>query len=125
LIVLDTSALLAFLLGEKGQQRVATELSRSVMSTINLSETLARMIPHGIDPRALRVQLDTAGIRFVDLDAAQAVVVAEIRDRMRRRGIGIADCCCLALGLHIAVPVLTADRAWSQLGLGVQVDLIR
>lgn len=125
MIVLDASALLAFLLQESGHDVVAAHLPQACMSTINLAETLARMAPRGIWPRNLKPQLDKTGLRFVDFDSAQAVVVSELRNQMRKSGLGIADCCCLGLGLHLALPVLTADRQWSTLGLGLTVQVIR
>ena len=125
MIVLDASALLAFLRREVGHDIVNAQLGQACISAINFAEVLARMSTSGIAPRDLRVQLDSTGLRVIDFDIAQSVVVAEIRDQMRSAGIGIADCCCLGLGLHLALPILTADRAWTTLGLGVTVQLIR
>lgn len=125
MIVLDASALLAFLLREPGHEEVAAELSQACMSTVNLSESLARMVEYGIEPRDLRPRLDKTGLRFIDLDTPQAVIVAELRNQMRKSGLGIADCCCLGLGLHMALPVMTADRAWTRLGLALTIRLIR
>jgi uncharacterized protein with PIN domain len=41
-IALDASALLAFLLRERGHQRVSELLGKACMSTVNFSEVLAR-----------------------------------------------------------------------------------
>lgn len=125
MIILDASALLAFLRRELGHEIVTAQLGQACISAINFAEVLARMSVLGIAPRDLRLQLDSTGLRVIDFDVAQSVIVAEIREPMRRAGIGIADCCCLALGMHLALPVLTADRAWTTLGLGVTVQLIR
>lgn len=89
MIVLDASALLAFLLRETGHDVVAAQLPQSCMSTVNLAETLSRMAP-GIDPRSLKPRLDQTGLRFIDFDSAQAVVVSELRLQMRKAGLGIA-----------------------------------
>lgn len=123
--VLDTSALVAFLRREPGHEMVASRWAEARISAVNLSETLARMARDGIDPRALRHRLDELGLGVVDFDPAQAVIAGEIREHARRYGVGLADCCCLALALHMALPVLTADRPWLSLGFGVQVTLIR
>jgi ribonuclease VapC len=125
MIVLDASALLAFLRREVGHEVVNAQLGQACISAINFAEALARMSTFGFAPRDLRVQLDSTGLQVIDFDVAQSIVVAEIREPMRKAGIGIADCCCLALGLHLALPVLTADRAWTALDLGVTVQLIR
>jgi ribonuclease VapC len=125
MIVLDASALLAFLRREIGHEIVNAHLGQACISAVNYAEALARMSSVGIAPRDLRSQLDATGLQVTDFDVAQSIVVAEIREQMRGAGIGIADCCCLALGLHLALPILTADRAWTTIGLGVTVQLIR
>jgi PIN domain nuclease of toxin-antitoxin system len=124
-IVLDTSALVAFLRREPGHEAVASRWADARMSAVNLSETLARMAREGIEPRTLRQQLDDLGLGVIDFDPVQAVIASEIREHARSYGVGLADCCCLALALHMTLPVLTADRPWLKLGFGVQVTLIR
>jgi ribonuclease VapC len=37
----------------------------------------------------------------------------------------LGDRCCLALAMVHALPVLTADRVWAQLDLGIEVELLR
>jgi PIN domain nuclease of toxin-antitoxin system len=124
-IVLDTSALVALLCREPGHEVVASHWAEACISVVNLSETLARMAREGVEPRALKQHLDDLGLGIIDFDPAQAVIAGEIREHARSHGVGLADCCCLALALHMARPVLTADRPWLRLGLGVQVTLIR
>lgn len=38
---------------------------------------------------------------------------------------GLGDRICVALAQHSNTPILTAERAWSKLNLGVEVRLIR
>jgi PIN domain nuclease of toxin-antitoxin system len=40
-------------------------------------------------------------------------------------GLSLADRACLALAMREGLPVLTGDRAWATLDLGVDVVLIR
>jgi ribonuclease VapC len=124
-IVLDTSALTAFLRREPGHELVASRWAEACMSAVNLSETLARMSREGIEPRTLEQRLDNLGLGVIDFDRAQAVIASEIREHARNLGVSLGDCCCLALALHMALPVLTADRPWLKLDVGVQVTLIR
>ena len=53
------------------------------------------------------------------------LAVAWMRPATRAAGLSLADRTCLALARRLALPVLTADRSWSDLELGVDVRLIR
>ena len=40
-------------------------------------------------------------------------------------GLSLGDRACLALALRLDLPVMTADRVWGKLQMGVEVQLIR
>ena len=125
MIVLDSSALVALLLREPGHEMVAGRLAEAAVSAVNISEVLARMSRENISPRALLPRLLQLGTSIVAFDAAQAVIASEIRERARGLGMGLADCCCLALAIHRGTPVMTADRAWNGLEVDLQIVMIR
>lgn len=50
---------------------------------------------------------------------------ARLWEITRPYGLSLADRACLALGLERKSAVLTADRAWSGLGLDVDIRLLR
>jgi ribonuclease VapC len=79
----------------------------------------------GAGPGALGQQLAGLGLVAIDFDAAQAVLAGELRERPRKIGVSFGDCCCIALALHRALPILSADRPWLKLGLTIQIHLIR
>jgi PIN domain nuclease of toxin-antitoxin system len=39
--------------------------------------------------------------------------------------LSLADCCCLATGVHLDLPVVGGDQAWELLRLGIDVHPIR
>ena len=125
MIVIDASALLVLLLKEPGHEKVASHVNGAVISTVNLSEVLARLVRHGALPEDAHPRIGELGITAINFDATQAVIAASIRELARAAGLGLADCCCLALALGEQLPVLTADRAWTSLGLAVQIELVR
>ena len=53
------------------------------------------------------------------------MIAARLDPITHRRDISSADHCCIALGRHLHLPVLTGDRIWATLDLGVEVRLIR
>lgn len=60
-----------------------------------------------------------------DLTATDAVETARPHMMTRSRGLSLGDRACLALGLRLKLPVITADRSWVGLRLGVTVREIR
>lgn len=125
MIVLDTSALAAFLLREPGHEMIAAHLGAACISTVNMVEVYGRMAREGIQPRALGVRLDGLGLEVVAFDPAQAVIAGDLREFARANGVSLGDCCCLALAINRVLPVLTGDRAWQRLGFGLEVRLFR
>lgn len=129
--VLDASALLAFLADEPGAQQVQMALAGgAVMHHVNWAEVLTKRAERGDDPAELQARLTRRGLigQLLTIDAGQPqddVQVAALRVQTRHAGLSLGDRFCLALGQRLAVPTLTADRAWATLDVGVQIELLR
>jgi PIN domain nuclease of toxin-antitoxin system len=121
--VLDASALLAVLHDEPGAERV--ELERSAISTVNWSEVLSKCRDRGVETEGLREDLEALGLSIEPFTLKDAELAAEIRPRVRPLGLSFGDRACLALGLRLGLPVVTADRAWKGLQLGLEIHVIR
>jgi PIN domain nuclease of toxin-antitoxin system len=124
-IVADASAILAVLKNEPFTKVDPTRLVGAIISAVNMCEVLSKLHDDGLTP----AQADTAAARLelavVAFDAAQAAVAAELRLKTRSRGLSLADRACLTLGRQLGCVVVTADRAWADLEVGVEVILIR
>ncbi|WCM26054.1 type II toxin-antitoxin system VapC family toxin [Sphingomonas sp. QA11] len=123
--VLDASALLAVLLDEPGGDRVLPALQEAVMSAVNLSESVSRAIDRGFAALDALALVDRFRLTVSAFDRRQAELAAGLRLATRPRGLSLGDRACLALALDLDCPVLTADRAWAELDLGVDIRLIR
>lgn len=123
--VLDASALLAWLVQERGAEVVGGYLPRSVISAVNLAEVLYRGQSLGRDVAALPARLGHLGLRVEPFTVDDALIATAIFAHDRRRLLSLADRCCLATAMRLGLPAVTDDHAWSTLDLGVEVVAFR
>ena len=124
-LVLDASAVLVLLLDERGADAVAESLGEAVLGAVNLAEVLSKLVDRGADASTLRGHLAAAGVVVEPLTEADAEDVALLRQLDADRVLSLGDRCCLALARRLSSPVLTADRAWSRVEVGVEVRQLR
>ncbi len=130
-VVLDASALLAYLQDETGAEVVADAIALGVaISTVNLAEVFSRVADRGADPARLQQQMADQGllggaIVVEPLTTADAVETARLRPLTRTSGLSLGDRACLALATRCNAPVLTADTAWAGLDLPLDIRQIR
>ena len=124
-VVLDASALLVLLLDEAGADAVAEVATDGVISAVNLAEVLSKLSDREVDASGLGDHLATAGVQVESMQASDAAEVADIRRLDTGRVLSLGDRCCLALGRRLSATVLTADRAWSGVDVGVEVRQLR
>jgi ribonuclease VapC len=121
--VLDASAVLAWLFRERGEQLVDRMLEHAAISTVNLAEVLYRADEEGMPTEGLQRDLEALGVRVVPFTHEDARLLVEVRRVARQQGLrlSLADCCCLATGVRLNLPVVAADQAWESLQVGVEV----
>jgi len=124
-VVLDASALLVLLHAERGFEAVAATLPGAAVSTVNLSEVVGKLAERGMPPKLIRAALLGLGLEIHPFDAEMAFVAGELRPKTRARGLSLGDRACLTLGIFLSRPVVTADRSWRNLGVGVKVTVVR
>ena len=124
-MVLDASALLALINAEPGCDLVAAALPEASISIINLTEVVTKMIDIGISHRDAWAEAADLVPVVVDFGAELGRRTAGLRASTRRLGLSFGDRACLALAEHLRLPVLTADQAWRNLAIGIEIRLIR
>lgn len=129
--VLDASALLAFIQGEAGRETVGAALAEgAVINAVNYAEVLSRLGDRGDEPTTAHRRLEQQGLiggllEVIPLLGEDAVTIARLRPVTRAQGLSLGDRACLATALRLERPVLTADRGWANIDVGVTVRLIR
>lgn len=123
--VLDASAFLAFLFHEPGWDLVAARIGSSCISAVNLSEVIGKFVARGVSAELVMDRIRASTVEVVSFSATGAELAASLIPLSRSLGLSLADRACLALAIARDLPVLTADRAWATLDIGVSVHLIR
>jgi ribonuclease VapC len=124
-IVLDASALLAMMYQEPGGEAVVEHLPGSLLSTVNLSEVVTKSVDSGMTLEEANMALSGFPFEIMPFDAEHAYLAASLRPATRPIGLSLGDRACLALGLKMGVPVLTAERKWETCDVGVKILRIR
>lgn len=124
-VVLDASAALAWLRAEAGAEQVDAALNGAVISAVNASETAQKLIQNGADGSRVLTQLLGLGLTLTPFGGEDALAAAEIWAHTKPYGLSLADRACLALAQRLQRPVLTADQAWKQLDLDIELQMIR
>lgn len=116
--VLDASALLAYLNGEPGAQRVqqCIEQGQAIMSSVNLAEVLSKCADQGMSSADQAALCAALPLEISAFDTTQALGSSALRSSTRAQGLSLGDRCCLALAQSRNATALTADQAWSRLG---------
>ena len=124
-IVADASAIIALLVGEPITRFDPTRLAGASISAVNLSEVLARLQEFGTPESEAVIAVARLELRIIPFDEPQARIAARLRSTTRRAGLSLGDRACLALGDRLGCPVVTADRIWTSLDIGVEIVVIR
>lgn len=123
--VLDTSAVLAVLFAETGADAVIAFGPSAILSAVSYSECLAKASDRGLPPAEAARVLASLRYRIVPFDQDVAELAARFRQPTRHLNCSFADRACLATAAVCRLPVVTADRDWTAVDLGIEVILFR
>ena len=125
-VVLDASAVLALLREEPGADIVANHMGNAAISAVNLQEVAKEMLREGAATADVRAILGELALDAHAHDAEAAYAAAELYEKTQIYGRGLGDRSCMALGLQLALPVLTADREWKKIKIkGLELQQLR
>lgn len=110
-VVLDASAILAFLQDEKGADLVEVQLAADARcGAANWAEAAQKIRGAGRDWSLSRALLASYGVSVETVTESDAEWAAA---RWRRgEGLSLGDRLCLSLAHRLKAPALTADAAW-------------
>ncbi|MBD2442785.1 MAG: type II toxin-antitoxin system VapC family toxin [Anabaena sp. CoA2_C59] len=124
-VVVDASAILALLNQETGSEEVLRFIGKAAISTVNLSEVIAKLADAGIPEEDIRQILSNLNLEVIDFNKEQALKAGMLRPNTKSIGLSFGDRACLALAIFLNQPVLTTDRLWGSINVGVEVRVVR
>lgn len=123
--IVDSSVVLAFLLGELPAAEAEPWLSGASISAVNLSEVIAKLVDRGLPDEEIANNIADLDLDVRPFDLAQAEMAGLLRSRTKELGLSLGDRACLALAIDLGGSVATADKAWAKLDVGIPIALIR
>ena len=124
-VVLDASALLAYLLDEPGSEIVDEVISQSVMSAVNWSEVVQKIEKVGVDADIVYQELLVLGLKIEPFLVEDGYLTGLLNKKTSQFGLSLGDRACLSLGMRLNSSILTADTIWESLNLSLDICLIR
>jgi PIN domain nuclease of toxin-antitoxin system len=130
-MVIDASALIAYLRHETGYRQVERLLLKGglFLSSVNRTEMKGKLVGMGLFTAK---QIDEALanleelLEVISFDTRQSDVAAYYYARRNPYNLSLGDCACFALAEVKNLNVITAESAWSKLpGLPFKVTVIR
>lgn len=125
--VLDASAILALLKGERGGSKVAGVVADAVVGVFNEAEVVSHFVHLGAPIEEIRAMLGALPYTVAPADEALGWEAGALRAATSAAGLSLGDRFCLALAKRLGVPAYTADRAWKDVAtdVGAKVVAIR
>jgi len=121
--VLDSSAILAVMAGEPGQELVQPLLVTAAITAVNACEVISKLISRNMSPDEAIGGLLRLEVEVAAFESALAFEAARLLPLTRTLGLSLGDRACLAFARFYNVPAVTADRAWKKLASKLSVDI--
>lgn len=132
-VVLDASALLAWVRNERGAETIGQLMSVAVVPAPNLTEVLhrARRRGHRMSPEELHDHVVAMGLEVESFEQADAVRAAELllysleHPGPNDERLSLGDASCIAVAERLRLPISGDDSYWSLLPLTVDFHPFR
>jgi PIN domain nuclease of toxin-antitoxin system len=95
------------------------------MSAVNLAEVFAKLAERGLSQREADMIVYRYRLEVVPFDEDLARQTGALRPATTSLGLSLGDRACLALAKRERLPILTVDRTWAKLDLGIPIKVIR
>lgn len=126
-VVLDASAVIALLKGERGASKVAGVLGDAAIGVFNHAEIVSHYVHLGAPIGEIRTMLGALPLTIIDGTESLSWDAGAMRAVTSSKGLTLGNRLCLALARQLHLPAYTADQHWKEFAeeLGVKIVTIR
>ena len=122
--ILDASAIIALLKGERGASKVAGVVADAAVGVFNQAEVVSHFVHLGAPVDEIRAMLEALPYMVVPADEALGWDAGALRAATTAAGLSLGDRFCLALAKRMDAPAYTADRAWKDVAAAVGAKVV-
>lgn len=122
--VLDASAVIALLKGERGGASVKKVIADAVIGVVNHAEIVSHFVRIGASEDDIQAMLRALPMTVIAADEALGWEAAAMLSRTSKAGLSLGDRFCLALAKRLGVPAFTADRLWKEIAADCDVSVV-
>lgn len=122
--ILDASAIIALLKGERGASKVAAVVANAMVGVFSHAEVVSHFSLVGAPIEDIRLMLGALPYTVVASDEALAWEAGLLQVTTSAAGLSLGDRFCLALAKRLGVPAYTADRAWKEVAAEACVKVV-
>ena len=125
-IVFDSSALIMLFAKEKGYEIIKQHMKNAIISSVNIAEVYKYCIEvQNLTEDDCRSLIKLSGIKIIEFCEEQALITAKIIKKTKPYGLSLGDRACIALAMLKKHPVLTCDKIWQKVDLGIEFLMAR
>ena len=111
--VLDTSALMALLLGEISMEHASEILKHACVSSVTLCKILSEFHKEGGDAAAMLTQLQKLDLDIRSFDAEQVALSIHVLNSLNGEKVSSGDRAAIALATALNFSVFTKNIVWA------------
>ena len=124
-IILDASAILAYIGEEPGAEIIEKWLADSAVSIVNLCEVISVLVREGKSEEEVSAGVHALIPVIIPFSWDVARMTAAMIIATQPKGLGLGDRAALATAKSLHIPVLTTESRWLDVSVGVDIRLLR
>lgn len=125
-IVFDSSVLIMLFTKETGYEIVKQHIKHAIISSVNIAEVYKYCIEvQNLTEEDCINLIKLSGIKIIEFCEEQALITAKIIKKTKQYGLSLGDRACIALAMLKNCPVLTCDKIWGKVDVGIEFVMAR